>query len=109
MTDYLSKPTMFAADAIPGVAMYQHSTPSDLFRAIANVDNGNLDFSAEDTERIMSRMPEQMVGVKSDSKGRLDFSVYKKADFLSPTNPNGSSIVGSGVVSVIAADVVMEG
>ena len=106
---YVSKTADFAGNCIPGVGMYSQAKPSDYLKVIMGVREGNLDFSAEETERIVARLPEQMVGVKADSKGRLDFSVYKKADFLSPTNPNGSSVVGSGVVPILVADTIMEG
>lgn len=101
----------FAGDIIPGIGMYDHATPSQLFKVIAQAEKecGSLDFSAEMTERIMQFMPERMVGMKANSKGAVEFSVYKKADFLSPSGPAGSTIKGSGLVSVLANDVIMEG
>lgn len=106
---YVSKTANFAGDCIPGVGMYAHARPSDYLKILMSVRDGNLDYSAEETERIMSRMPEQMVGMRYDGKGRLDFSVMKKADFLSPSNPTGSTIKGSGIVPILVADTIMEG
>ena len=105
----VTKVTDFAANAIPGVNQYQNAKPSDLLKMIMAVDNGNLDFSAEQTERLMARMPDQMVGMKANSRGALEFSVYKKADFLSPSNPAGSSIKGAGLVPILVSDVIQEG
>lgn len=106
---YISKTSDFAANAIPGVAQYGKAAPSTLLKAIMSVDDGNLDFSAEQTRRIVDMMPERMVGMKANTKGALEFSVYKMADFLSPTGPAGSSIKGSGIVDILVADTIMEG
>ena len=106
---YVTKVSDFAANAIPGVNQYAHGTPSDFLKMIMAVDNGNLDFSAEQTERLMARMPDQMVGMKANSRGALEFSVMKKADFLSPSNPQGSSVKGSGIVPILVSDVIQEG
>ena len=107
---YATKTCDFAGNVIP-VGMYEHSRPSDLLKTImlAEKEAGSLDFSKEMTERIMAFMPERMVGMKANSKGAVEFSVYKKADFLSPTGAAGSTIKGSGLVNVIASDTIMEG
>lgn len=105
---YVSKICDFAGNSIP-VGMYAHSKPSELLRRIMEVADGNLDFSAEETENLMKFMPEQMVGLKAGKRGALEFSVYRKADFLSPTGPAGSTIKGSGVVDILTADTVVEG
>lgn len=108
---FVTKTADFAGNVIPGVGMYDHATPSQLLKTImlAEKEAGSLDFSAEMTERIMHFMPERMVGMKANSKGALEFSVYKKADFLSPSGPAGSTIKGSGLVSVLASDAIIEG
>ena len=106
---YISKMSDFADNAIPGVAQYTHATPSTLLKAFMAVDDGNLDFSAEQTRHLVDMLPERMVGMKANSKGALEFSVYKTADFLSPTGPAGSSIKGSGIVDILVADTIMEG
>ena len=106
---YVTKTSDYAANAIPGVAQYAKAAPSTYLKTIMAADNGNLDFSAEQTERIMQFMPDQMVGMKANSRGALEFSVMKKADFLSPSNPAGSSVKGSGVVDILVADTIMEG
>ena len=100
----------FAGNVIP-CGMYKNAKPSDLLKLImkAEAECGSLDFSKEMTEKIMAYMPEQMVGMKANSKGALEFSVYKKADFLSPQGPGSVSITGSGLVSVLASDTIMEG
>ena len=105
---YISKTCDFAGNAIP-VGMYDRASPSTLLKSLMAVDNGNLDFSQEDLENVMKFMPEQMVGMKANKKGALEFSVYKKADFLSPTGPAGTSVKGSGVVDILVADTIMEG
>ena len=86
---YVSKTSDFAANAVPGVAQYSKAAPSTLLKAIMSVDDGNLDFSAEQTKRIVDMMPERMVGMKANTKGALEFGVYKMADFLSPSGPAG--------------------
>ena len=106
---YVTKTSDFAANAIPGVRMYENAKPSDYLKMIMAVDNGNLDFSAEQTERLLARMPETMVGIKANSRGALEFSALKKADFLSPSNPAGSSVKGSGLVEILTSDTIMEG
>lgn len=108
---YVTKTTDFAANMCPEARMYANSTPEDLFKVIASADreNGSLDFSKEMTERIMQFMPEKMVGMKANSKGALEFSVYTKADFLSPTGAAGSTIKGSGIIDVLTTDLVMSG
>ena len=106
---YVSKCSDFAANAIPGINQYDHAAPSTLLKAIMSVDDGNLDFSAEQTKRIVDMMPERMVGMKANSKGALEFSIYKTADFLAPSGPAGSSIKGSGIVDILVADTIMEG
>lgn len=100
----------FAGNVIP-VGMYADAKPSQLFKTIlmAEKECGSLDFSKEMTERIMNYMPERMVGMKANSKGALEFSVYKKADFLSPTGPGGSTIKGSGLISILSSDTIIEG
>ena len=100
----------FAGNVIP-VGMYAQSRPSDLLKTImlAEKEAGSLDFSKEMTERIMAFMPERMVGMKANSKGAVEFSVYKKADFLAPAGAAGSTIRGSGLVNVLASDTIMEG
>lgn len=105
---YISKTCDFAGNAIP-VGMYAHSTPSQLLKSIMAVDNGNLDFSSEETENLMKFMPEQMIGMKASKRGALEFSVYKKADFLSPTGAAGTTVKGSGIVDILVADTIMEG
>lgn len=105
---YISKTSDFAANCIPGVGQYAHSKPSELLKAIMAVDDGNLDFSAEQTKRIVDMMPERMVGMKANTKGALEFGVYKMADFLG-SGPAGSSIKGSGIVDILVADTIMEG
>ncbi len=105
---YISKTCDFAGNAIP-VGMYDRASPSQLLKSIMAVDNGNLDFSAEQTEAVLKFMPETMVGMKAKGRGALEFSAYKKADFLSPTGPNGTTIKGSGVVDILVADTIMEG
>lgn len=108
---YITKTADFAGNVIPGVGMYEHAKPSDLLKTImlAEKEAGSLDFNKEMTERILAFMPEQMVGMKANKKGALEFSVYKKADFLSPSGAAGSSIKGSGLVDVLVADTVLEG
>lgn len=105
---YVSKICDYAGNSIP-CGMYAHSSPSTLLKRIMAVDNGNLDFSKEDTERLMAFMPEQMVGLTANKKGALEFSVFKKADFLSPNGAAGSTIKGSGIVDILVADTIMEG
>ena len=105
---YIPKTCDFAGNAIP-VGMYDRASPSQLLKSIMAVDNGNLDFSAEQTEAVLKFMPETMVGMKAKGRGALEFSAYKKADFLSPTGPNGTTIKGSGVVDILVADTIMEG
>ena len=104
----VSKICDFAGNSIP-VGMYSHATPSDYLKRIMAADRGNLDFSQEETEHIMQFMPDQMVGMKANAKGALEFSVYKKADFLSPSGAAGTTIKGSGVVDILVADTIMEG
>ena len=106
---YVTKTSDFAANAIPGVNQYAHAGPSTYLKAVMAMDNGNLEFSADQTERLMRLMPESMVGMKTNSRGALEFSVMKKADFLSPSNPAGTSVKGSGVVDILVADTIMEG
>jgi len=105
---YISKTCDFAGNAIP-VGMYDRASPSMLLKSIMAVDNGNLDFSSEEVENLMKFMPEQMVGMKANKRGALEFSVYKKADFLSPSGPAGTTVKGSGVVDILVADTIMEG
>ena len=105
---FVSKTCDFAGNALP-VGMYEKQTPSQLLKSIMAVDNGNLDFSSEETENLMKFMPEQMVGMKANKRGALEFSVYKKADFLSPSGPAGTTVKGSGVVDILVADTIMEG
>lgn len=107
---FVTKTADFAGNVIP-VGMYDNARPSDLLKTIMRAEKecGSLDFSKEMTERIMGFMPERMVGMKANSKGALEFSVYKKADFLSPTGAAGSSIKGSGLVNVLSSDTIMEG
>ena len=107
---YLPKTADFAANALP-VGMYDHAKPSTLLKTIMSAEKaaGSLDFSAEMTEKIIARMPEHMVGIKANSNGALEFSEFKRADFLSPTNPNGSTIRGAGLVPILVSDTVMEG
>ncbi len=108
---FVTKTCDFAGNIMPGVGMYAHAKPSDLLKILmfAEKEAGSLDFSAEMTERIMQFMPDQLVGMKANKKGALEFSVFKKADFLSPTGPQGSTIKGSGVVDILVADTIMEG
>ena len=108
---YVTKTADFAGNIIPGVGMYSHASPSDLLKVVmsAEAEYGSLDFNKEATERILQFMPDQMVGMKADSKGALSFSTYKKADFLSPNGAAGSSIKGSGIVDILVADTIMEG
>ena len=54
---YVTKTSDFAANAIPGVNQYANAKPSTYLKAIMAADNGNLDFSAEATERLMRLMP----------------------------------------------------
>ena len=105
---YISKTCDFAGNAIP-VGMYDRASPSQLLKSIMAVDNGNLDFSAEQTENLLKFMPDTMVGMKAKGRGALEFGTYKKADFLAPSNPNGSTIKGSGIVDILVADTIMEG
>ena len=105
---YINKPCDFAGNAIP-VGMYDRASPSQLLKAIMAVDNGNLDFSKEETENLLKFMPEKMVGMKANKKGALEFSTYTKADFLAPNGPAGSTIKGSGIVDILVADTIMEG
>lgn len=100
----------FAGNVIP-CGMYKNAKPSDLLKLImkAEAECGSLDFSKEMTERIMAFMPDTVVGMKANSKGAMEFSAYKKADFLSPTGPGSVTITGSGLVSVLASDTIMEG
>ena len=105
---YVSKICDYAGNAIP-VGMYQNSRPSDLLKRVMAVDDGNLEFSASETENLMKFMPEKMVGMKANGKGALEFSVYTKADFLAPTGAAGTSIKGSGIVDILVADTIMEG
>lgn len=107
---YVSKPCDFAGDVMP-VGMYEKASPSDLLKTIMSAEkvNGSLDFSAEMTEKIMARMPENLVGMKANGRGALEFSAFKRADFLSPTNPNGSTILGAGLVPILVSDAIMEG
>ena len=105
---FVSKTCDYAGNALP-VGMYEKQTPSQLLKSIMAVDNGNLEFSAEETENLLKFMPETMVGMKANKRGALEFSAYKKADFLSPTGPNGTTIKGSGVVDILVADTIMEG
>ncbi len=106
----VTKVSNFAGDSLP-VGMYSKASPSTLLKRIMAAEqmNGSLDFSAEETERIMQGMPEVMVGMKADSKGRMEFSALKRADFLNPQNPQGSTVKGSGLISILTADVVAEG
>lgn len=105
---YVSKTCDFAGNAIP-VGMYDRASPSQLLKSIMAVDNGNLDFSKEETENLLKFMPERMVGMKANKKGALEFSTYTKADFLAPNGPAGSTIKGSGIVDILVADTIMEG
>ena len=105
---YLSKSCDFAGNAIP-VGMYDKASPSQLLKTIMAVDNGNLDFTKEETENLMKFMPETMVGMKANKRGALEFSTYTKADFLAPSGPAGSTIKGSGIVDILVADTIMEG
>lgn len=108
---FVTKTADFAGNVIPGVGMYSQARPSDLLKTImaAEAEYGSLDFNKEATERILQFMPDQMVGMRADSKGALSFSTYKKADFLSPNGAAGSSIKGSGIVDILVADTIMEG
>lgn len=105
---YISKSCDFAGNAIP-VGMYDKASPSQLLKTIMSVDNGNLDFTKEETENLMKFMPETMVGMKANKRGALEFSTYTKADFLAPSGPAGSTIKGSGIVDILVADTIMEG
>ena len=105
---YISKSCDFAGNAIP-VGMYDKASPSQLLKTIMAVDNGNLDFTKEETENLMKFMPETMVGMKANKRGALEFSTYTKADFLAPSGPAGSTIKGSGIVDILVADTIMEG
>ena len=105
---YISKTADFAGNAIP-VGMYDKASPSQLLKTIMAVDNGNLDFTKEETENLMKFMPETMVGMKANKRGALEFSTYTKADFLAPSGPAGSTIKGSGIVDILVADTIMEG
>ena len=107
---FVTKTADFAGNIIP-VGMYSRASPSDLLKVVmsAEAEYGSLDFNKEATERILQFMPDQMVGMKADSKGALSFSTYKKADFLSPNGAAGSSIKGSGIVDILVADTIMEG
>jgi len=107
---YISKTCDFAGNILP-VGMYDRQSPSAMLKTImaAEKATGSLDFSAEMTEKILAHMPETMVGMKADKRGALEFSEFKRADFLSPTGPAGSTIKGSGVVDILVADTIMEG
>ena len=105
---YLSKTCDFAGNAIP-VGMYDRASPSQLLKSIMAVNNGNLEFSAEETANLMKFLPEHMVGMKANKRGALEFTAYTKADFLSPSGPAGTTIKGSGVVDILVADTIMEG
>ena len=105
---YVSKPCDYAGNAIP-VGMYDRASPSQLLKAIMAVDNGNLDFSAEETANLMKFMPDTMVGMKANKRGALEFSTYTKADFLAPSGPAGTTVKGSGLVDVLVADTIVEG
>lgn len=105
---YVSKICDYAGNSIP-CGMYAQSSPSTLLSRILAVDNGNLEFSKEQTENLMKFMPDKMVGLKANKRGALEFSTYTKADFLSPTGAAGTSVKGSGVVDILAADTVVEG
>lgn len=105
---YISKTADFAGNAIP-VGMYDKASPSQLLKTIMAVDNGNLDFTKEETENLMKFMPETMVGMRANKRGALEFSTYTKADFLAPSGPAGSTIKGSGIVDILVADTIMEG
>ena len=107
---FVSKTSDFAGNAL-GVGMYAHATPSDLLKRIMSAEkmNGGLDFSKEETEKLLQGMPDKMVGIKADKRGALEFSAYTKADFLSPTGAGGSTIKGSGIVDILVADTIMEG
>ena len=105
---FVSKICDYAGNAIP-VGMYAQSRPSELLKRLMAVDNGNLEFGQHELENAMKFMPEKMVGMKANGKGALEFSVYTKADFLSPTGAGGSSIKGSGIVDILVADTIMEG
>lgn len=108
---YVTKSTYYAADVFPAAGMYQHSTPSELLKTVmqAEKETGSLDFSQDMTERILQFMPDQLVGMKANKKGAMEFSLYKKADFLNPQGAAGSSIKGAGVVDVLVADTILEG
>lgn len=105
---YINKPCDFAGNAIP-VGMYDRASPSQLLKSIMAVDNGNLDFSKEETENLLKFMPDTMVGMKANKRGALEFSTYTKADFLAPNGPAGTTIKGSGIVDILVADTIMEG
>lgn len=105
---FVNKTCDFAGNAIP-VGMYDRATPSQLLKSIMAVDNGNLDFSAEETENLLKSLPEKMVGMKANKKGALEFATYTKADFLAPNGPAGTTIKGSGIVDILVADTIMEG
>jgi len=105
---YISKPCDFAGNAIP-VGMYDRASPSQLLKSILAVNNGNLEFSKEETENLMKFMPDKLVGMKAGPRGALEFTAYTKADFLSPSGPAGTTIKGSGVVDILVADTIMEG
>ena len=107
---YISKTCDFAGNTLP-VGMYDRQTPSQLLKTILSAEKaaGSLDFSAEMTEKIMAHMPEHVVGMKADKRGALEFSEFKRADFLSPTNPNGSTLAGSGLIDILVSDTVVEG
>jgi hypothetical protein len=107
---YISKTCDFAGNILP-VGMYDRQSPSQLLKSImaAEKATGSLDFSAEMTEKILAHMPEHVVGMKANGRGALEFSEYKRADFLSPTNPTGATITGAGLVPILVSDTVMEG
>ena len=105
---YLSKTCDFAGNAIP-VGMYDRASPSQLLKSIMAVNNGNLEFSAEETANLMKFLPEHMVGMKANKRGALEFTAYTKADFLSPSGPAGTTVKGSGIVDILVADTIMEG
>lgn len=117
MGDSVLKRTFFAADSIHGVNQYQYEKPSDILARIINIDRGNLDFSSDDMKKVCRLLPDKMTGFCANSKGAIDFGTYKvnkadgtiKADYDIGTGVAGSTIAGSGIVSILAMDTIMEG
>jgi hypothetical protein len=100
----------FAADMIPGNAnkTYSYQKPGEILARLVDIGQGNLELDHRQMAEFASGMPEVMTGVDFSSKGEMKFKSYTKNDFLG-TGTNGSSIAGSGIVSILAADTIMEG